>query len=78
MSLIQPQIVEFIYQAKAKMPVGWKVRTDETDFYIILEMPMKEFESFSLNDRIRIAEATNELCQKIKGTGIPCYIQKAN
>lgn len=75
-SLITQEVVEYIYQAKSKMPTGWKIQTDETDYWVILDIPMKEFETFSLSDRIRIAEATNELCEKIKSVNIPCYIQK--
>lgn len=75
-TLISDEIVEFIMQAKSRMPAGWLIHTDETDYYLILDIPMKEFEKFSITDKIRIAEVTNELCQRIKTTGCPCYIQK--
>lgn len=75
-SLITDEIVELIMQAKAKMPTGWKIVTVETEYYIILHIPMKEFEKWNIHGRIKIAEVTNELCERIKTTGIPCYIQK--
>jgi hypothetical protein len=76
-TLITEEVVEMIMQAKRRMPTGWRIVTNETDYWVILEVPLKKFEDFSLNDRIRIAEATNELCERIKTTGIPCYIEKA-
>lgn len=75
-SLITPEVVELIMRAKSKMPTGWKITTYEEDYYIILHIPDKEFWKWSLSDRIRIAEGTNELCENIKETGIPCYIQR--
>lgn len=76
-SMITEEIVDMIRHTKAKMPAGWKITTIETEYYLILDIPMKEFEKFPIHDRIRIAEATNELCERIKQTGILCVIQKA-
>jgi hypothetical protein len=76
-SLITDEVVEMIMTTKKYVPASWKIRTDETDFWLILDIPMREFESYTISDRIKIAEATNELCEKIKTTGIPCYVRKA-
>lgn len=77
MTWITEDVVDLIRSAKAKMPAGWKIVTYDLDYWLLLDIPMKEFETFSLTDRIRIAEATNELCEKIKELGCPCIIQKA-
>lgn len=75
-SLITDEVVDFIMRAKAKMPAGWKIVTYEEDFYLILHIPHKEFFKLDIHDQIRIAEVTNELCENIKTTGLPCYIQR--
>lgn len=75
-SLITEEIAELIMRAKSKMPTGWRIHTYETKYWIILRIPFKEFNKYSLNDRIRIAEATNQLCMDIKTTGISCFIEK--
>lgn len=75
-SLITEPVVELIMRAKAKMPVGWKIQTYEEDYWIVLHIPDKEFWKFSIHDRIRIAEATNQLCENIKATGIQCYVER--
>lgn len=75
-SLITPEIVDWIMRAKAKMPAGWRIQTYEEDFYIILHIPSKEFFKLDINDQIRIAEVTNELCENIRTTGIQCYVQR--
>lgn len=76
-TLITEPVVDLIMRAKSKMPAGWRITTIETEHWLILEIPFKEFEKYTINDRIRIAETTNELCEKIKELGCPCYIQKA-
>lgn len=78
-TLITEPVVDLIMRAKSKMPAGWHIITNEPidAYWLILEIPAKEFEKYSLTDRIRIAETTNELCEKIKELGCPCYIQKA-
>jgi hypothetical protein len=76
-SLINEPVVDLIMRAKSRMPAGWKITTIEEEYWLILHIDLKEFNRFSIGDRIRIAETTNELCEKIKETGCPCYIQKA-
>lgn len=76
MNLITPEIVELIMRAKARMPAGFKIVTIEEEYWIILHVDLKIFESFSLQDKIRIAETLNDLCLNIKETGIDCYVQK--
>lgn len=70
------EVVDCIMRAKAKMPAGWKIITETTDYWIVLHIPISRFVDFSITDQIRIAEVTNELCERIKTTGHQCYIQK--
>jgi hypothetical protein len=74
--MITEQIVDLIMRAKSRLPAGWRIVTREEDYWLVLEIPSKEFDRFSITDKIRIAETTNELCEKIKETGLPCYIEK--
>lgn len=76
-SFITKDIAELILRAKAQVPETFKIKTIEEDYWLILHIDTKAFESHSLDDKIRIARVMNELCERIKAKGLPCYIQKA-
>lgn len=73
---ITPEIVDLIMEAKTKWPKAFKLQTIETEGYLILNINARHFEDFNIYDKIRIAEGVNELCEKIRKTGCPTFIQK--
>lgn len=76
-SWVTKPIVEHILKAKANVPKTFKINTIDEEFWLILHVDKANFESHTLDDQIRIARVMNELCEKIKAEGAPCYIQKA-
>lgn len=76
-SLYTPEVEKLMYWAKSELPADFPLRTEDKEYFIVIDVPMSNFAWRTVEDRLEIAVILEKLCTLIKETGIQCFIQKA-
>lgn len=70
------EVKRHIYHAKSRLPEDFPLTTEEREIFIVIIVDMRHFAWRTVEQRLAIALALEQLCTSIKGEGVGCLIEK--